>query len=135
MRKRSEFEVELEMATEEARKQGMDIPALYQVRKAHRGNMQQLKEASSFRPGRQGYPFGLYEWVASEYLRLARKKDKKSWDPPEIGRSGERLSRVEVTVSNARDWVHRARELELLSKGIQGKIHAEPGPALRAEFH
>lgn len=132
MRAQSEFEAEMEWATEQARKQGMDIPALYQVPKAARNVMQQLREAS-YRPGRQGYPIGLYEWVAAEYLSVARRKSKGILQ--ELAERASDYLGWEVTASNVRDWVHRARELNLLSKGIPGKAHAEPGPALRADFH
>lgn len=125
------IQANVERATEEARKQGFDIPALYRVPTPARDVFRKLGK-ESFRPGRQGYPIGLYAWIAREYLRLARGRSRGIL--PELAeRASIRLNRP-VSVANVRDWVHRARELKMLSPGIQGKAHAEPGPALRGEL-
>lgn len=129
LKRGSAGEEELERGMEEARKQGFDIPALYQVPRIARDLLSKLGE-ESFRPGRQGYSTSLYEWVAKEYLRLARSGSRKILH--ELAeRATEHLGR-EVSVPNVRDWVHRARELQMLSKGHQGKVQADPGPALRS---
>jgi hypothetical protein len=118
-----------EEAMTEAGRQGIDIPALYRVpRTVSRDLLRQVGEGS-FRPGRQGYPFDLYRWIATEYLRLVRKTNGRRILPELAKAASGHLGR-DVSVSNVRDWVHRARELGLLSEGRQGSAYAEPGPAL-----
>lgn len=119
-----------EEAMTEADRQGIDIPSLYRVPRTVSRDLLQRVGEGSFRPGRQGYPFALYKWIATEYLRLARGTNGMRILPELAEAATGHLGR-DVSVSNVRDWVHRARELGLLSEGRQGMAYAEPGPALR----
>lgn len=124
-----EREADLESAMQRTRALGYDIPSLYQVPRAARALLRTLR-AGPLRPGRQGYPIGLYEWIAREYLALVRRGDSRSILPELARRATDRLGR-KVTPGNVRDWVHRARELKFLTPGLPGKAHADPGSALR----
>lgn len=128
LKRRAEAEAETETYMEQARELGYDLPALFEVPKAARGLLERLGEGS-FRPGSQGYPLSLYQWVASEYLALARKGKTRGILPELARRASERLGR-DVRAENMRDWVHRARELKLLGPGVRGKAQAHPGSAL-----
>jgi len=129
LRVQGETEATLEGGMERARALGYDIPSLYRVPKAARGLLRRLGPAP-YRPGRQGYPIGLYEWVAREYLALVRAGKSRGILPELARRASEHLGRT-VSPANVRDWVHRARELKFLTPGLSGKAHADPGPALQ----
>lgn len=128
LKEAAENEARIELAMEEARRQGIDIPALFEVPRVARGLAGKVGP-ESFRPGRGGYPTDVYEWVATQYLDLLRA-GSRSVLAELARRASERFGRP-VSVSTARDWVHRARELGFLTKGSRGRAQAEPGPRLR----
>lgn len=128
IRRRAHEEAGYEQALEQARELGYDIRGIFEPPRAARTLVSQIGE--QLRPGRDGYPVGLYVWVAKEYLRLVQRGDRPVHRLL-ARRASEHLGRT-VTPENVRDWVRRARELELLSPGVRGKAVAMAGPALPA---
>ena len=127
LRKQSEAEAD----TEEAASVLPELASLYLFPRAARAIERRLGQ-TPLRPGPAGYPIGLYRWVAREYVALVRARTGRRVLPELAAKASKHLGR-KVTTENARDWVHRARELGLLTPGIRGKAHADFGPALRAE--
>ncbi len=128
LKEAAENEARIDQAMEEARRQGIDITALYEVPRVARGLAAKVGPGS-FRPGRGGYPTDVYEWVALEYLALLRAGSRSVL--AELARRASKRFGRPVSISTARDWVHRARELGFLTTGRWGRAQAEPGPRLR----
>jgi hypothetical protein len=72
--------------------------------------------------GRPGRPDSHYRDVAIEYLDLYEKGRRKVLK--------EMAERRGVPPPTVRDWVRRARQLEYLGPGKQGRAGASPGPRL-----
>lgn len=80
--------------------------------------------------GPSGYGDEFYERIARTYLELQEEGVSRGI----LHHIAERESEIqgrEVDPTNVRDWVHKARKLDFLGPGTQGKAGRNPGPRLR----